>query len=334
MCGLAGYANVTPAKRLPLAFALGLGTDTRGGHAAGYVASSSRGVAYARKEGQWSGASAGFVIGASSGDVTIIHARYATCGVGGEAEAHPFRVARNGRTVLWGAHNGIVHGTVATALARGRAHDVDSREIFELLADGELAAIATLQGYGTLAWLDARTRDRVYLVRMTEDAALEIASTACGALVWGSTRAIVERACSASSMAVESWYETPVGRVLEARANGVLYYSAHANVTVSERWTYNAGDLGAADKWEEDYCPPCPSCDSEDTWLWGGEGHCAACGYDFPADVATTADATPEGCDGWTDAEWDAWEVQQAREDAMRDAGEAGDAMARAWAAC
>src|ERR1019366_6792808 len=161
------YVNVAPDKRLALALALGAGVDTRAGHAAGYVAVHGKAVRYARKVGTWSttkkgaGASARFVRGAA-GDLAIIHGRYATCGDANSLlQAHPFAVQRNGRTALWGAHNGMIEGAHESAAAHGRTCDVDSREAFELLADGNVKDLAQLPGYGTLAWLDGTLRDRV-----------------------------------------------------------------------------------------------------------------------------------------------------------------------------
>src|SRR5271166_6097969 len=235
MCGLAGFTNVHPERRAVLASALGRGVETRGKHASGYVSTDSlaRGVRYGRKRGTWTDASRAFVLGATHGVCTIIHARYATCGDKDAAvQAHPFAVKRphaDGtlRTVLWGAHNGMLEGTHASAARHERAHDVDSRELFELLADGLVTEIGELSGYGTLAWLENGARDRVRLVRLSDDAELEIVTTECGAIVWASTWEILAAALAAAGMTAKDKYTAEVGRVLEAHADGTLTYSTH-----------------------------------------------------------------------------------------------------------
>lgn len=352
MCGLAGFLNVPPDKRERLVRALGEGIDTRGGHAAGYVAIHGAAVTYNRKSGPWAsdvyesggypwtdtngvqrvspkvtqvipGASRRFIRGAC-GDVTILHARYATCGDSDSAaQAHPFVIkrpneARGGATrpVLYGAHNGVVRGAKDTARAHGRDYDVDSRELFHLLADGELDAIRALQGWGTLAWIRADARDRVYLVRMTSDARLEVARTTCGALVYASTKAILSAALDAAALTLDHYYDIQVGKVYGAGPDGILRFTSHPDVTLNtyskaeyraDRWGTErdsgrwagasfAGDAGTTDDFWAD---PCPVCGSLDTWTYVDTCQCADCNHQWiapdedtgdPEDDATTTD--------------------------------------------
>ena len=301
MCGLAGYVNVQQGEqRTALVRALGCATDKRGGHAAGYVGTvEASAVRYGRKLGQWADARAPFIAGAASADLCIIHARYATCGKKDTPlEAHPFAIKRAGRTALYGAHNGVLQGTAASAARHGRAHDVDSREAFELLADKALDELATeISGYGTLAWIDGTLRDRVRLVTLTEGSDLEICRTACGALVWGSTWDIVHAGLAAAHMVALNGYRVEVGRVLEAHRDGLLTYADHPRVTVSEysRASFRADRVAAAyaafDAFDAfDDAPACPACASADTWEDERDGlaYCVKCGHTwtYTTDVA------------------------------------------------
>jgi hypothetical protein len=306
MCGLAGYTNVSPDRRLVLAYALGLGTDRRGGHAAGYVslgATDGR-IHYGRKQGEWSGASRRFLLDAIAGEVTIIHSRYATCGDRDEvSQAHPFAIMREGRTALWGAHNGMIDGARASAAKHGRPYTVDSEEAFELLADGHLDKIRQLAGYGTFTWIErtppSEGPPRVRLVRLTEDAELAIGQTACGALVWASTMRILQSATDAAKMRLTGVYTAETGKVYEACADGTLVYSEQYadGLTLADRWTatYAAGAWG--DVFDDTPDPgegdpgPCPKCGSLDTWAWDEQGQCADCGENWPFVATVDPDA-------------------------------------------
>ncbi len=116
MCGLSGYAGISPDKRVKLIEVLGEGIDDRGGHAAGYVSLTGN-VSYARRIGRWEDSRSRFIRGAAQGAVCMMHARFATCGDRDDVvQAHPFAIQREGGTVLWGAHNGMIHNARASAL--------------------------------------------------------------------------------------------------------------------------------------------------------------------------------------------------------------------------
>jgi hypothetical protein len=345
MCGLAGFTNVPPFapgdprdKRVALARHLGLGVDDRGGHAAGYVsagAAPGSSVHYGRKIGEWSGASLAFVTDATRGDTTIIHARYATCGKKDAPEqAHPFAVKRpdpatgHERTVLWGCHNGMLDGTHATARAHGRTHDVDSREAFELLADGHVEMIRSLQGYGVLTWIERAQRDRVRLVRLSEDSELVVARTECKALVWASTWKILENALSAAGMRAECTFNVEVGKVYEAHASGEFTYSLHPDIKVAARvyttsqWAKNYHEFRDDAEWGSDP-GDCPTCKSQDTWAFSGMAECSDCGIQWPFDAPDVAtDAPHEASDDWDDEAWERW--LQAEERALAEGESVG----------
>src|SRR5579859_143434 len=129
MCGLAGIAGITNRNtRERLIWTLGMGIDERGGHAAGFVSVRETKVVQGRREGFWISAPDKFIERAAIGQTVLMHARYATCGKGGRHEAHPFEIVRNGRPVLWGAHNGVIWDAEESAMFHNRPYDVDSRE--------------------------------------------------------------------------------------------------------------------------------------------------------------------------------------------------------------
>jgi hypothetical protein len=280
-------------------------------------------VRYARKVGTWAntkksaGASARFVKGAA-GDLAIIHGRYATCGDANSLlQAHPFAVQRNGRTALWGAHNGMIEGAHESAAAHGRTCDVDSREAFELLADGNVKDLAQLPGYGTLAWLDGTLRDRVRIVAMTPCAALEICRTACGAIVFASTRAIILDALKFAGIPCDvTWYTVETGKVYEAHADGRLTFSAHADVTLADRWrapaawAYDPRHEASTDDFDEFDDPgPCPiaTCGSMDTFAYDGNAYCADCDAHWTHVAPDATDDPANEADYFDGESWDRW---------------------------
>jgi predicted RNA-binding Zn-ribbon protein involved in translation (DUF1610 family) len=241
MCGLAGFVNVALDKQTALIAALAEGIDRRGKDAAGYISThASRGPNHAKRLGTFMGKT-----GASKrfmrqipGDAVILHARFATCGNKTVNEAHPYAIRRDGKSVLWGAHNGIVSGTQESAKAHSRGWETDSREVFELLADGKVENIAKMSGYGTLAWILNADRSRIRVVAMNSSADLEVCYTDCGACVFASTRTILEAGLKAAGMthgAQGSGYlQIRVGQILELRAeDGKAYPIEAPRVTVS-----------------------------------------------------------------------------------------------------
>lgn len=226
MCGLAGFAGIKDYKtRLVLTTALTVkGIESRGGHAAGYVAITEKhGIRYGRKVGPWSKARTRFLKSAASGDMCLMHSRYATCGKKDVTSAHPFAIHRKGKVVLWGAHNGMIPDAWDCAKAHNRVCNVDSQEVFELIADGEYETIQKLMGYGVLTWVEANDPTCIKLVRLSKNSDMEIVSVKGGGIVWASTWKILSEALKAAGLEGEYKYHVEeVGRVYEIKNDIVL----------------------------------------------------------------------------------------------------------------
>lgn len=250
MCGIAGFVGVPDAQRLALAYTLGVAIDNRGGHGAGFVGSRGDTVEHMRKEGEFSGASWKFLRTAASCDALILHSRYGTCGGRSAKEAHPFAIKRDKRTILWGAHNGVLDNAKEFAKEHGRSYDVDSRELFELLADDLYDEIAQVQGYGTLAWIRSEAQDTIRLVRMTRSGDLEIAKLEDDAgYVFGSTRDIIKDGIEATDLRIEHFYTLETGDVVTLHAaRGVE--GTHEKIVLAERTTHKLwSDYGKGALW-------------------------------------------------------------------------------------
>jgi glutamine amidotransferase-like protein len=236
MCGIAGFSGIT-GDTLELAWLLGLGIDTRGGHAAGFVsvgAVNARGVQIGRKLGHWATASDKFLWRASEGHTAMLHARFATSGGRTVAEAHPFEIVRHGAPVLWGVHNGCLYNAGQSAAMNGRVLNVDSAELFELLADGDLEGIQALEGYGVVTWVEASHPGHVNLARLSDDGAIYVCDVSGGGSVWGSTRDIVEGALAASGLESVKSYKLETGRVYQMSPAGI-YATNERGVKVADR---------------------------------------------------------------------------------------------------
>jgi len=222
MCGVAGYVGVPSKNRLPLVVGFGAGIDERGGHAAGFVSLSDR-VHYARRVGPWMMAKYRFLRRAAGGRICMMHARYATSGSPIlVTNAHPYAIRRDGRTILWGCHNGMLTGTQGSARRHNRTHTVDSRELFELLADNLIPEINDLDGYGVITWMKPG-EDRIYLARISEHSDLYVAALKDGGHVYGSTEKIVKEACGLAELKIaHPWKCDEVGRVYYLSPEGVF----------------------------------------------------------------------------------------------------------------
>jgi Glutamine amidotransferase domain len=223
MCGVAGYAGVYDhGLRYRLVRALGGGIESRGKDAAGYVSVTGRDkkLRYARRLGPFSRAKNGWIVGAASGVNCMLHTRYATDGDRGIDGAHPFKIERNGKPVLYGAHNGGIWNAHERAREAGRHIAVDSQEIFERLADNDHDGIRSLQGYGTAQWIERDRPDQIFLLRLSEMSELAVAQLANGPTIWASTEQILKRAVNNVGQMIEKFYEVTVGAPVMIDAKG------------------------------------------------------------------------------------------------------------------
>lgn len=269
MCGLAGFTGITdPDTRETLTWLLGFGIDDRGGDAAGFVTLAQGDVIEGRKLGFWASAKERFIRRAARGETTLMHARYATCGKKHISEAHPFKIMRGGAPILWGAHNGMIWDAEESAELHGRPYTVDSKELFELLADNQIDLIKDLTGYGVITWVEADNPDNVLLCRMTYSGDIHVVRTECGGTVWGSTAWIVDRALQGAGLKEHIQYEKPqVGVVYRITPKGMFHtsrpeinlsgfsYGGKAwHVTPTDRDDERILDNWEDSEWYKEYC--------------------------------------------------------------------------------
>lgn len=229
MCGLSGFIglSISDEQKCMLVIGLAKGIDDRGGHAAGYVSITNKDgkddMRYNRKSGEWIRSRMRFIMGAC-GDMCLMHARFSTCGNRDNPDnAHPFAIRRNGRVVMWGAHNGMIPDAWESAKRHGRNINVDSQEIFELLADQEYEAIQKMSGYGVITWIDADNKHYINLTRLSKDSDICVVSIKGGGIIWASTWKILSAALKFAELEAEYQFDvSDVGRVYQLRANGVF----------------------------------------------------------------------------------------------------------------
>lgn len=227
MCGVAGYSGIKdPQARLTLACMLGYGIDKRGGHAAGYVSidshESGKGFRLAKRIGTWGEANKRFLFGAAKGEVAMMHARFATHGPKENFNcAHPFAIRRNDETVLVGVHNGVIQGTMQSALTNKRPWSVDSKEVFELLADEKYDEIRALSGYGVLTWITPAS-GLVNVCKLSAGADFMLTHLEGGGVAWASTWMILREALKIAKMKDGNTIHLPeVGTVYQIGPEGV-----------------------------------------------------------------------------------------------------------------
>lgn len=263
MCGLSGYAGIRSGKvRHALVSALGWGIDKRGGHAAGYAVMRHGKVKSYRCLGEWSESRRAFRHGAADADICMMHARFATHGAAGlVSNAHPFEVVRGGYK-LTGSHNGIIYDAEESAVLHGRKMTVDSKEVYELLADGEEKYLATLSGYGVLTWFDSR-ESGMLMARLSDSGQIYACSLHGGGLVWGSTEEIVQLGLVCGDVREESAWDIEVGKVYRIMPNGGISIVPKRTVKV-------ASGAGGTKGWFSRYMG-----DSDEEWekaytMYGG----------------------------------------------------------------
>lgn len=250
MCGIGGFVNIREDfTRLRLTLALGLGIDTRGGHASGFVAIREQQTHASKVVGGWTTAPNEFLLEAAHSDLCLMHSRWATCGNANSIKhAHPFAIKREGQIVLWGVHNGIIWNAEESASIHDRKYEVDSKELFELIADQEWETLRLLTGYGVAMWLEA-DKNHINLLRLNDQSDFHAVKVKSGGFVWGSTEEIVEDALKSAGLKSSTQYECEdVGRV---------YQISKAGIKAS-----NLMDLRVLDPWE---CVESVSSEEEET---------------------------------------------------------------------
>jgi|GEM_PF-4262989 len=287
MCGLSGFIGLNCDKQTRQMLVLGLadGIDNRGGHACGYVSVDKKGdLRYARKRGVWVRSRLRFIDGAAS-DICVMHARFATCGNRDDANnAHPFAIRRNGRVVLWGAHNGMIPTAWDSAKKNERNIQVDSQEIFELLADKDYEGIQSMSGYGVITWIDTDARDRVNLARLSSHSDIILVSIKGGGYVWASTKKILTDALNFADLEAQDEYDlSDIGRVYQITEDNV--YKTHIDGIRVETWTKHRGKHGDDNKSSQKLDVPVPadkkSFKEETTYSYSNYGsHGLWSGYD------------------------------------------------------
>lgn len=241
MCGLSGYVTqpntLTNYQKLMLVIGLAKGIDDRGGDAAGYISISKEGFRFNKKNGTWAQSKMKFLKSAAIGDLCMMHARFATCGKKNVVSAHPFAIRRNNKVVLWGAHNGVIYDAWTSAKLHDRECNVDSQELFELLADQEYETIKEMDGYGVITWIDSQTPEFVNLARISEQSDICVALLEEGGVVWASTKRILEEALELANLHIKHYYELEVGTVYQIK-NDSLYYTNKKDLTLKTEYSY------------------------------------------------------------------------------------------------
>lgn len=225
MCGLGGYVGISADHRAAFVQALGIGIDSRGGDASGYLAvsRSSGNLVHAKRVGTWTHSKNKFRRKAAMGDMAIMHARWATCGSKtAQDQAHPFEIKRDGQTKLYGAHNGCIWNAKESAKVNGRVFSVDSKELFELMADGDVDGIQELDGYGVITWYVPGT-NYINLVRLSDHSEICVVSLKSGGIAWASTWSILSDALEFAELEADSEISVPeIGRIYQLRDRGVF----------------------------------------------------------------------------------------------------------------
>ncbi len=261
MCGISGFAGIKdPIARINLVSAMGLGIDNRGGDASGYVNvdRETGKIHHAKRVGTWFESKRKFQRRAALGDMCIMHARWATCGnKKSQDQAHPFEIKRKGQTLLFGAHNGVIYNARDSAKKNNReaSYTVDSKELFELLADGDLEGITKLDGYGVITWYEPGS-NHVKMIRLSSHSEIVVVSLKTGGIAWASTWDILQDALEFAELEAEYDFAVPdIGRIYQFRdtgvyktsAEGIMFDSALPNSDSPEDW-----EAKLMAQWEEE----------------------------------------------------------------------------------
>lgn len=209
--------------REDLTTALGWCIDSRGGDAVGFVTHTEKDTTqYGRRIGTFWKSPKRFLSVASDGDVCLLHSRYTTSGNKDDPQhAHPFAIKRDGKTVLFGAHNGVLYDALLSAKRHGRNYTVDSKELFELLADGDLDGIQRIHGYGVVTWTKPKEH-LIYISSLSTHADIEVCDLKEGGYVYASTQNILKSAIDVAGLHIDGFYRLPdPGHVFTVCPDGI-----------------------------------------------------------------------------------------------------------------
>lgn len=234
MCGLSGYSGVTdPNARVILTAALGSAIVSRGFGGAGFVNLNGRGgIFHQRTITHWRDVEEAFIQATAANESCMMHSRGPISKV--DTDVHPFPITRNGQVVLWGAHNGMFDDAWRSAKENDRNITVDSQELFELLADGRVADLAQLRGWGVITWVTADDPNTIKLCRLGVSSELVAANLEEGGVAYASTRQILEFGVKTAQLTIREMIPLEIGRTY-LMSNGTIVLG-QGGVTLSEEW--------------------------------------------------------------------------------------------------
>lgn len=249
ICGISGFVgkNLDLETKIYLTWALGIGIDERGGHAAGSVSYGGNRhphnrLRVSKKLGHWATASDNLLHSTADSDICMQHARWKTCGSGTIEEAHPFVIKRPWDT-MYGMHNGVVYNAWQSAKQRDRKIKVDSEEIFNLLADEDIKGINDLDGYGVITYMEKSDPTIVNLIRLSSHSDISVVKTVTGNIVWASTKKIIEDALELVNLKIECEYDiSEIGRKYTISVDNEILLTNIDGIKFSEDDTYNVSD--------------------------------------------------------------------------------------------
>jgi len=236
MCGLSGYSGIKDADaRLILTAALGSAIVTRGMGGSGYVNLDGHGgMGFNRDIRSWRAVDRDFVDAAASMETCMMHSRGPISSV--DTDVHPFPIERNGAVVLWGAHNGMFDDAWFSARDNGREITVDSQEVFHLMADGRLAELAKMSGWGVITWVEASNLSEIKVCRLTGDSEMVGATLVEGGVVYASTPSIVKFACEVADLTPDEWLPMEMVGMIYTVSNGAITYTDQPGPRLTSYW--------------------------------------------------------------------------------------------------
>jgi glutamine phosphoribosylpyrophosphate amidotransferase len=222
MCGISAYSGITdPNARTILTSSLGSAIVSRGFGGAGFVSLDGQGgVFHQRTIDHWRKADEAFIQAAAEHETCMMHSRGPMSKV--DTDVHPFPIVRNDQIVMWGAHNGMFDDGWGSARANGRHITVDSMELFELLADGRVADMSKLRGWGVITWVTSDDPNTIKICRLNGSSELVAAHLEEGGVVIASTKDILKFGVSTAQLNIREMIPMTIGRT---------YLMSNGNIT-------------------------------------------------------------------------------------------------------